>query len=382
MSKTKILCIGDQHFKPSNIPQVNVFVKKLDEWLSQNPVDAIISMGDLLHTHERLHTQALNKAIEYVDIMSKYAPTYIQVGNHDFCNNSAYLTQNHWLNVFKNRNNITVVDDVTIVDIHSHKITLCPYVPDGKFRTALDTKIGEWEDSECIFAHQLFDGAKMGVIVAEDVEKWDENDPMIFCAHIHDKQWVQENIYIVGSAMQEAFGETEDKTLLLLTLTNDSDDILKAPVSQRDTCSNFLNKTFFEANPSLFNHVNLDLPKKRIMYLTMEELSEFDLETLKENIEYKLTVDGDQEEFDAFKKTTKYKSLTKKVKIVFKHKRSFLVEKRERHADDITSIKEKPKPFNKILKELVEQESNPYITNLFNVLVLQRSGEKEEMMFL
>lgn len=371
MSETKILCIGDQHFKPSNIPQANVFIKKLDAWLSKNPVDAIISMGDLLHTHERLHTQALNKAIEYVDIMSKYAPTYIQVGNHDGQSNSLYLTQNHWLNVFKNRDNITVVDDVTIVDIHNHKITLCPYVPDGKFRTALDTKIGEWEDSECIFAHQLFDGAKMGAIVAEDVEKWDENNPMIFCAHIHDKQWVQENIYIVGSAMQEAFGETEDKTLLLLTL---SDEDEKTPVS--------LNKTFFESNPSQFIHVNLDLPKKRIVYLTMEELSEFDLETLKENIEYKLTVDGDQEEFDAFKKTTKYKSLIKKVKIVFKHKRSFLIEKRERHTDEIISIKEKPKTFNEILEELVEQASNPYITNLFNSLVLQRSGEKEEMLFL
>lgn len=365
----KILCIGDQHFKPSNIPHVDIFIKNLDKWLSKNHVDLIISMGDLLHTHERLHTQALNKALEYVELLSKYAATYVMVGNHDFHNNSAYLSKNHWLNCMKAYDNVTVIDDITILNIHQIKITLCPYVPDGKFRTALDTRKGDWEDSDCIFAHQLLDGMKMGAIVVEDVEKWEDDDPMLFGAHIHDSQWVQDNMYIVGSAMQEAFGETEDKTLLLLTLEKDD----------------MLNKTTLLSDKEKFTLVDLDLPKKRILYMEMDELEEFDLETLKENVEYKLTVDGDQEEFDAFKKTTKYKSLIKKVKIVFKHKRTFLTEKREKIEDGISSMKERPeahKKFNKILEELVEQESNPYITDLFNRLVLQRTSEKEEMLFL
>ncbi|MDD4931412.1 MAG: metallophosphoesterase [Candidatus Colwellbacteria bacterium] len=365
----KILCIGDQHFKPSNIPQVDIFIQKLEGWLDKNPVDLIISMGDLLHTHERLHTQAFNKAVQYVELISKYAEVPIMAGNHDFCNNSAYLTPNHWLTPLKKYSNVIVVDDVTIIERKGVKITLCPYVPDGKFRMALDTKKGEWEDSDCIFAHQLFDGAKMGAIVAEDVEKWDDDDPMLFCAHIHDSQWVQDNMYIVGSAMQEAFGESEDKTLLLLTLEKDD----------------MLDKTTLLDDKGKFTLIDLDLPKKRILYMEMDELEEFNLDTLKENVEYKLTVDGDQEEFDAFKKTTKYKSLIKKVKIVFKHKRTFLTEKRERTDDGISSIRERPeahKKFNKILEELVEQESNPYITDLFNSLVLQRTGEKEEMLFL
>jgi len=366
----KILCIGDQHFKPSNIPQVDIFLQKLEGWLKENPVDLIVSMGDLLHTHERLHTQAFNKALEYIDLLRKFSETPVMIGNHDVINNSAYLSPNHWLTPLKNYDNIIVVDDVTIIERKGIKITLCPYVPDGKFRTALDTKKGEWEDSDCIFAHQLFDGAKMGAIVAEDVEKWDEDDPMIFCAHIHDSQWVQENMYIVGSAMQEAFGEGEDKTLLLLTLKK----------------GDVLNKTTLLSNKEKFSLVDLDLPKKRIIYMDMDELEEFDLETLKENIEYKLTVDGDQEEFDAFKKTTKYKSLIKKVKIVFKHKRTFLTEKREKTEDGITTMRDRPeshKKFNKILEELIIEESNPYITDLFNSLVLQRvSGEKEEMLFL
>ena len=70
--------------------------------------------------------------------------------------------------------------------------------------------------------------------------------------------------------------------------------------------------------------------------------------------------------------------MIKKVKIVFKHKRSFFTEKKE-----VMKIKpESHKKFNDILGDLINQEDNPYLDELFNNLVLQRSGEKEEMMFL
>jgi len=281
------------------------------------------------------------------------------VGNHDFQGNYQYLSTNHWLNAIKEFDNVTVIDTVNIVEIDKIKIVMVPYVPDGKFKTALDTRKGEWEDSTCIFAHQLFDGAKMGSIVAEDVEKWEIDNPMIFCGHIHDRQWVQDNIYIVGSAMQEAFGETEDKTLLLLTLDGKTLD----KESLDDT---------------RFRTIDLDLPKKRIIYMEMEDLDKFDMDSLKENVEYKLTLDGDQEEFEAFKKTVRYKEMIKKVKIVFKHKRVFIAEKK----DYIKSTPTTHKPFNKILEELVSQETNPYLTDLFNTIVLKRTDVKDDILLI
>lgn len=349
----KILCIGDQHFKPSNIPDVNIFLKELENWLSTNPVDMIVSMGDLLHTNERLHTEALNKAVEYIDILRKYAHTYIQVGNHDLINQN-YVGSPHWLNFLKKYNNITVVDDIKIVNINDNnvktKITLCPYVPDGRFLELLNTRKGEWEDSTLIFAHQLFDGAKMGSIIAENIEKWNEDHPMVICGHIHDKQHVQDNLYIVGSVLQEAFGETEDKSLLLIDTNN------KQKISKDH-----------------FTDIYFNIPRKKILYIDVEELENFDISTLKPGIEYKLTVDGIQEEFDAFKKTNFYKTLIKKVKIVFKHKRSFLVNKRE----TINEQSNKKKKFNEILEELIISENNPYITNLFNKIVLNRITNDE-----
>ena len=108
--------------------------------------------------------------------------------------------------------------------------------------------------------------------------------------------------------------------------------------------------------------------------MDIEELDTFDTFKLKENTEYKLTLDGEEDEFNAFKKTTKYKELSKKVKIVFKHKRAFLVDKKEKIEGNKSIVH---KNFNTILEELVKEEDNPYIYNLFNKMVLGIDVESE-----
>ena len=347
----KILCIGDQHFKTSNIVLVDMFIQKLKSHLDKYTPDIIISMGDLLDTHERLHTIPLNKAGEYFKLLSSYCSTYVLVGNHDSINNSVFLTTNHWMNCFKEYNNLNIIDNVSIVNINDIKITMCPYVPDGKFIQALNTKKGEWEDSKCIFAHQLFDGAKMGAIVAENVEKWDDNLPLIISGHIHDKQQVQQNLYYTGSSMQHAFGESADKTILEMTLSND--------------------------NPPIYSEIDLNLPKKKIIYMEMNELEKFDVSTLKTNTEYKLTIDGSYEEFEAFRKTSKYKNITKKgIKIVFKHKRLFIAEKKEQ-VKEKTRVKDS-KSFKKILEELIKKENNSLLDDLMSTIVFNQTKDDSD----
>ena len=85
MNKLEILAVGDQHFKTDNIEEVDIFISKITELaLSKNP-NIIILLGDLLHTHEKIHCSPLNKAYEFIDKMRKIAKTYILVGNHDMC---------------------------------------------------------------------------------------------------------------------------------------------------------------------------------------------------------------------------------------------------------------------------------------------------------
>jgi len=82
---TTVLAIGDQHFQESNMVEVEMFINKIEALAKSKQPDIIVCLGDLLHTHERLYSDALNKACEFVDRMRSITKTYVLVGNHDMC---------------------------------------------------------------------------------------------------------------------------------------------------------------------------------------------------------------------------------------------------------------------------------------------------------
>jgi metallophosphoesterase superfamily enzyme len=81
-----ILCIGDIHIQINNTIDIKIFTEKLYEYIKNNykRIDIIVLMGDILHTHERLHTIPFNIANVMIEQLSKIKPLYILVGNHDF----------------------------------------------------------------------------------------------------------------------------------------------------------------------------------------------------------------------------------------------------------------------------------------------------------
>lgn len=313
-SKLNILCIGDVHIQTNNTTDIKFFMSKLEKYIIQNNdnIDLIMLMGDILHTHERLHTIPFNIANELFNNLSKLKPLYVLVGNHDYINNSQFLSQNHWMNCFKNKNNnINIIDTVVHLNIKYRNIVLSPYVFDGKFTQALDTinENFEWKKADCIFGHQLLDGVKMGAILTENVEKWENTYPLLVSGHIHDKQKPQDNLYYTGSCMQHAFGESSDKTICLVSIHDDS-------IPQ-------------------INEINLDLPQKKILYYDIEELeNETELNKLmflleNKNIHYKITISGNFEQFKLFKKNNTFVKLQKNgTKIVFKNKLTDILNKK------------------------------------------------------
>jgi len=82
---TTMIVVGDPHIQTTNILEFNLFMERLIELIKNRNPSVCIILGDVLHTHERLHTTALNKAYEFIDKLRSYAPTYILVGNHDMC---------------------------------------------------------------------------------------------------------------------------------------------------------------------------------------------------------------------------------------------------------------------------------------------------------
>ena len=123
---TIVLFIGDPHIQVTNIIEVELFMERLIDLASQNTPDIIIIAGDLLHTHERLHTIALNKAYEMVDKMRLIAPTYVLVGNHDYISNQQFLSENHWMTAMKEWKKYHYCRQSCYPKHQPRKIHICP----------------------------------------------------------------------------------------------------------------------------------------------------------------------------------------------------------------------------------------------------------------
>ena len=344
-----IIFIGDPHFQVSNIPEVDLFINKMTTLAEETQPDLICIGGDLLHTHERLHTTPLNKAYELVDKMRKIARTIVLVGNHDMINNRVYLTDNHWMNGMKEWNNVLIVDKVVSEYVNDFMFVFTPYVEPGRFEEALNTLDGDtWEDADCIFAHQEFSGCKMGAIVSVEGDKWPLDYPDVVSGHIHSNQTPQKNIYYPGSSMQHAFGESSKNVIAILT--------------------------FEEPGKYILDEVNLNLPRKKIVYMDVENVDDYTLPITDDKI--KITVSGSYDQFKALKKTKKYKKLVDDgIKIVFKAKKIT-------HDKEIPHEVASETAFTSILSEIINQEKNNYLYKTYELVVNNRQITHDDVMFL
>jgi DNA repair exonuclease SbcCD nuclease subunit len=351
----QILCVGDPHFRVDNIEETKQFTKLLSNYLDEHKeIDIVIVMGDVLHTHEKVHTFALNAAVDFFKMLTKkQKDIYCLVGNHDATSNTIFLTDNHWMNILKGWNNLTIVDYPLKVNLDNEFVVLCPYVPDGRFVEALN-KIEDWKDSKCVFGHQLIDGAKMGMIVANGVEEWKEDYPMLVSGHIHDKQWINKNVYYTGSSLQHSFGEGGDKSLAIVYVN--------------DTIS--------------IEEIYLEIKRKKILYADISELEEIK-EKMKEDVEYKIVLSGNEGDFKMLKNSELYKEtigLENVKDIKFKTKMKNTIEgSQERES----GTKDSEDSFYNCLSQLVRKHNDPYLESFFEHIFLGKEDNSDkDMIFM
>lgn len=345
----KILVIGDVHFKVTNIPEVELFIQRITELAQKEKPDFIVILGDVLDTHEKIHSIPLNKAKEFILAMREVAYTYVLVGNHDFYNNSQFLNSNHWMNILKEWEGLEIVDTVVTCENEGEFFVFVPYVSPGRFEEALDTIGEEWKSASCIFAHQEFYGCKMGSITSLDGDKWPEKYPRVVSGHIHSSDHLQGNLYYTGSAMQHAFGESEKNTVAVLDLE----------ISQY-TC----------------REVDLELPRKKIIATTFKKVMEFKIPSGEDKL--MLSISGiNPEEFKSFQKSKKYKELQKAgIKVKFNQQRSELLKEVDKEAAT------KGSDFREILHALVQKEKNPHLTAAYELLINEKVVSEEDIIYI
>lgn len=289
MESVTALVIGDPHFKANNLKEGKIYLEKcLIKAKSKQP-DFIVCLGDILDTHEIGRSQPYNLALEFIEKLSNVAPFYLIIGNHDLINNQQFLTDAHFFNALKGKENITIVDRPIERECRGNTFVFVPYVPKGRFVEALNhlLKDGEsWELADCIFAHQEFKGCKMGAIESSDGDEWDENYPPVVSGHIHDSQIISPNIYYPGSSIQHAYGESPDKRIWYLTFNEEFDDYFK------------------------IEKIDLEMKGKKMVYMDLGDVEDFPFsECDKYNI--KLSLKGKSEDFKIFRKSSTFQKLKK-----------------------------------------------------------------------
>ena len=347
----KVIAIGDPHFRVENVKEVDIFIQKILELISRENPDFVVVLGDVLHTHERIHTIPLNKAYEFIKGISQLTKVYVLVGNHDFIQNQQFLTTNHWMNGMKEWKNVTIVD--TVIESEDKKFLFCPYTPNGRFLEALTLSSIPFASKLAIFAHQEFMGCKMGAIDSIDGDVWDPSYPQIISGHIHSNQRPQPNIYYPGSSMQIAFGESENNIIPIFEF--DHDRLLQ------------------------MKEIDLGMTRKKIVYKDVSDVSSYVIPSSDE-AEVKLTIQGTKEELKAFQKSDTYKTILKTgTKVVLKPSVDMIL------SDQISSSSSKEDhryDFPSILRNLILQEKNALLYRQYESLINGNTvGEDELIIF-
>lgn len=353
---TRILVIGDVHIKNNNISDIQRFLSELNNLLLNEKFDFIVSLGDTLHDHSKLETIPLSTADDFFKLLSGYSLLFAMVGNHDYISNSQFLTDKHWLKPFKNsKYNMKVVDNVTLHEHNGNKFILVPYVPDGKFNEALDGV--DLSDISLIFAHQNFNGAKMGAFITENVEDWKYSIPIV-SGHIHDKQTIKTDksyIYYTGSSMQHAFGESIDKTIADVVVLNGKVDIKE------------------------IKEIKLNLPIRKIKKLSLNRVDQY----IKKNeddiksgiVKVKINILSTLEEYKVFRSSKQYHKYIK-MGIKFDFKTMIDAE-----IKNVTSGESDNKKEGEERKERKEEMSEVLVKsiNFFDLLKQEIMKEMKEM---
>lgn len=354
----QILFIGDVHIKFNNLKEVEILENKILEL--KEHITFIVIAGDILDSHEKINTQLLNKAYNFIKTCRLKAPVYVLVGNHDYINNQQFLTSNHWMNGLKEWSNIFIVDKPMYYDASLHTVSpsspedssrgkylFMPYVPVGRFIEALDTtnntqvdfKDFDWKDCVCIFAHQEMKNCKMGPIQSVEGDEWDLNWPMLISGHIHERQNVQNNILYPGSVINHSFG-SDNQGLSLISFS-----VRCGPREKEQT----LGSRFVLSEIK----IDIGLDKKSIIYEQLNTIDEkIDLQQITKN--NKLSLEGEIKDIAAFKKSKTYKTLIdKQIKVVFRVKSEPSNDKQTSNQNCAETT-----PFSTILSNLIIKETD------------------------
>ena len=270
----RVLTIGDPHFKQRGIYRYIKMSEEIVARAKELKPDAVVVLGDTLHTHESTHQTPYDMACKMIMKLSEICPTIVLIGNHDYQSNQEYLSDKHFFNPLKQWNNVTIVDTAVEIQIGKYIFGACPYVYPGLFKKALFTHFTTDSLLKCraVFGHQEMKDVQLGPIKSEIGDVWEDEMPLLITGHIHEFCILKTNIIYTGTPIQHNFGDGTDKGIYLFE---------------------------FEDNNYQMKKIKLDVPMKRIFRVTLSELRELEIP---DNTEAKIIVTVTPEQYSMAEK--------------------------------------------------------------------------------
>lgn len=270
-----VLTIGDPHFKSRGISRYQSMSDEIIKHATYVRPDAIVILGDTLHTHESANQKPFNMACNMIRELSRISLTIVLIGNHDYKNNTAYLSDEHFFNPLKHWDNVIIVDKAMDIQIGKYTFAACPYVYPGRFMEALSTHFTEDTLRQCraVFGHQEIRNVQMGSIKSEIGDIWEDDLPLLITGHIHEYCDLKHNVIYTGTPIQHCYGDGTDKGIYVFTFSD----------------------TNFE-----MQQIVLDVPMKRIYKVTIDEFEALELDA---NVEAKIIVQCTPEEYRSAEKS-------------------------------------------------------------------------------
>lgn len=307
---TNILAIGDLHFQENDPFLYNLFIQKVDGWLSTKKYDCCILLGDIQHKFKNIDSPSQSLVCLLFKTILKprhgsICKLYAIVGNHDYNDSNQFLTESHSLLPFKEWPNVVIVDSPIRVKLSNVcTVAMCPYVPKGRLQEALVNT--DLKNVDILFCHQEFVGGKMGAIVSTDGDFWPFDNVHVISGHLHNRHTVGKNITYIGMPYDLGWDESQKR---------------------------YVTEIIFAKDTYKMNFIKTDMPRKIVIRLDYQEALTWS--EVEEGNYYKLKVICSSEEYKQFIKSSNAKDLRKKgVKLIHvpldeKKIEAFLQKKRE-----------------------------------------------------
>jgi len=236
MNRKQVALVADIHLgiHSSNRSLWNSIALNWAEWLSNQLVEKQINKlwiaGDLFHVREEINVEILNLSFEVLGkFISKGIQLLIIPGNHD-----SYYKDHAKVNslvVFKNKEGIRVIDEVTSENFYGKTVSFVPW----------GTLLNDIPITDIMVCHYDINGFKMSGNKVQE-HGYTPMDLLgrsksILTGHYHQKQYIEfskGSVRYLGSAFSLDHGDCEStKGFYILDLETDQIEFFENTISPR-----------------------------------------------------------------------------------------------------------------------------------------------------